>query len=89
MSPVDERETAERILRSFRRIAVVGLSDDPSRPSFGVASYLREVASTVRMPVSRRARPRSDCHASGAFARVDLSRAIAGCMDPFKVNGYS
>ena len=29
----------ERMLNA-RRIAVVGLSDDPSRPSFGVASYL-------------------------------------------------
>lgn len=28
-----------RMLRG-RRIAVVGLSDDPSRPSFGIASYL-------------------------------------------------
>ena len=29
----------ERMLNA-KRIAVVGLSDDPSRPSFGVASYL-------------------------------------------------
>ena len=51
MSPVDERETAERILRSFRRIAVVGLSDDPSRPSFGVASYLRDAGYEI-IPVN-------------------------------------
>lgn len=29
----------ERMIRAHR-IVVVGLSDDPSRPSFGVASYL-------------------------------------------------
>ena len=30
------------ILLSTRRIAVVGASDRPSRPSFGVAAFLRE-----------------------------------------------
>jgi predicted CoA-binding protein len=33
--------TAERILRSFRHVAVVGVSDNPARPSYEVASYLR------------------------------------------------
>jgi predicted CoA-binding protein len=37
-----EREIAERILRDFRRIAVVGISDNPARPSHRVASYLRD-----------------------------------------------
>jgi hypothetical protein len=37
----DEHDVAEQILRSFRRVAVVGISDNPDRPSFGVASYLR------------------------------------------------
>ena len=32
---------AAQILRDFRRVAVVGISADPNRPSFGVASYLR------------------------------------------------
>jgi predicted CoA-binding protein len=35
----DELGAIEKMLRS-RRIAVVGFSDDPSRPSFGIASYL-------------------------------------------------
>ncbi|HYI46096.1 MAG TPA: CoA-binding protein [Actinomycetota bacterium] len=34
-------ETAEKILTSFKSFAVVGCSSDPSRPSFGVARYLK------------------------------------------------
>jgi predicted CoA-binding protein len=37
----DARALAEHILRSFRRVAVVGVSDNPRRPSHEVASYLR------------------------------------------------
>lgn len=40
-------DDAERILREFTRIAVVGLSDDPSRPSYGVASYLLAQGYTI------------------------------------------
>src|SRR3990172_9040976 len=32
----------EEVLRTYRTIAVVGLSSDPSRPSYGVAAYLKE-----------------------------------------------
>src|SRR6266404_5441691 len=38
-SPAPPNEALARMLVA-RRIAIVGLSDDPSRPSFGVASYL-------------------------------------------------
>jgi len=31
-----------KILHSYRRVAVVGLSDNPARPSYGVAAYLQE-----------------------------------------------
>lgn len=31
----------ERLVREARTVAVVGLSDNPARPSFGVARYLR------------------------------------------------
>ena len=34
-------DPADRILRSARTIAVVGLSADPRRPSYGVARYLQ------------------------------------------------
>jgi uncharacterized protein len=38
---VNDAATIERILREFRRIAVVGISANPNRPSHEVASYLR------------------------------------------------
>ena len=38
-SPGDEAAAVDRMLQA-RRIAVVGMSDDPSRPSHGIGSYL-------------------------------------------------
>lgn len=38
---VNSRETINRIFDECRTIAVVGLSSDPSRPSNGVAGYMR------------------------------------------------
>lgn len=35
------KATVEKILGSYRIIAVVGISGKPDRPSFGVASYLQ------------------------------------------------
>lgn len=46
-----EREIAERILRDFHRIAVVGISDNPARPSHRVASYLRDAGFEI-LPVN-------------------------------------
>jgi predicted CoA-binding protein len=37
----------EEILRTSRRIAVVGLSPKPERPSYGVASYLKNAGYTI------------------------------------------
>jgi len=34
-------EQIREVLATYRRIAVVGLSDDPSRPSYDVAAYLQ------------------------------------------------
>lgn len=45
-----EAEAVRRMLAA-QRIAVVGLSDDPSRPSHGVASYLISVGKEV-IPVN-------------------------------------
>lgn len=38
---INSRETIEKILDDCRTIAVVGLSSSPSRPSYGVASYMK------------------------------------------------
>ena len=45
-----EAEVIARLLAA-NRIAVVGLSDDPSRPSFGIASYLLSAGKQV-IPVN-------------------------------------
>jgi predicted CoA-binding protein len=38
---INSSETIEKILKECRTIAVVGLSSDSSRPSYGVASYMK------------------------------------------------
>ena len=38
---INSAETIKAILDGCKTIAVVGLSSDPNRPSFGVASYMR------------------------------------------------
>lgn len=48
--PDDERAVLRRLL-SGERVAVVGLSDDPARASYGVASYLVSIGKTV-LPVN-------------------------------------
>lgn len=42
-----ELEVIERLVREARTVAVVGLSDNPRRPSFGVARYLRNSGLSV------------------------------------------
>lgn len=37
----------ERLVRESRTVAVVGLSDNPARPSFGVARYLVSAGLTI------------------------------------------
>jgi len=39
---INSKETIEKILDDCRTIAVVGLSSSPSRPSYGVASYMKK-----------------------------------------------
>jgi len=45
------RDVAARILREYRRIAVVGISDRPERDSYRVAAYLAQ-AGYVIVPVN-------------------------------------
>ena len=42
MTQSPEHETIVNLLRSSRTVAVVGLSDDPDRPSHEVAAFLQE-----------------------------------------------
>lgn len=44
-----DEATAARVLREFRRVAVVGVSPRPERDSHRVASYLRHVGYTVTL----------------------------------------
>ena len=41
MMQLGEKEAIEKILKESRTIAVVGLSDNPERPSYGAAQYLQ------------------------------------------------
>jgi len=40
--PVTSDDEIGRMLNKIRTIAVVGLSDDPMRPSYGVSSYMQQ-----------------------------------------------
>ncbi len=44
-------EVIQQVLRQHRRVAVVGLSDRPDRPSHGVAAYLQRAGYTI-IPVN-------------------------------------
>lgn len=48
---MNDDAVAEAILRRFRRVAVVGISADPARPSHEVASYLRHAGYEI-LPVN-------------------------------------
>lgn len=50
-NPGDAESTSIRRMLAAHRVAIVGLSDDPSRPSFGIASYLISVGKQV-IPVN-------------------------------------
>ena len=50
---VSQHEIEARVLTQWRRIAVVGLSDRASRPSYGVTEYMRAQGYTI-LPVNPR-----------------------------------
>ncbi|HEX6644528.1 MAG TPA: CoA-binding protein [Gemmatimonadales bacterium] len=74
MTPGDPE--IREILRKARRIAVVGLRDNPMRPAFGVAAYLKRVGYTI-VPIHPRAET-----VLGERGYPDLeSAALAGPID--------
>lgn len=74
---VDDWSRIEQILRSSRRIAVVGLSPRPERPSHEVARYLQRAGYTI-VPV----RPTGS---SILGERVQLSLAAAAAEGPIDI----
>lgn len=82
----DERAVIDRFLKA-RRIAVVGLSDDPTKPSHDVAQYLQSVGYEI-VPINpnltevlgRRCYP-TLADATGLFDVVDVFRRPQFCAD--------
>lgn len=74
---VPSDDEIRRLLTSVRTIAIVGLSDNPMRPSYGVGEYLHESGYEV-IPVNpkltelwgRKAFP--DLASAAAVSRIDL-----------------
>jgi len=72
-----DRTRVAAILRSARRVAVVGLSPKPERPSHGVASYLQRAGYTI-IPVRPTGRSilgepvQPDLRAAAAAGPIDI-----------------
>ena len=72
-----DRTRVAAILRSARRVAVVGLSPKPERPSHGVASYLQRAGYTI-IPVRPTGRfilgepVQPDLRAAAAAGPIDI-----------------
>lgn len=69
MAQADEREIVRRLLGA-KRIAVVGLSDDPGRASYGVSSYMLQHGYDI-IPVNPRCREVFGRKAYGSLAEVE------------------
>ena len=78
---VRDEEGIRRILRETKTIAVVGLSSDPGRASYGVARYLKEAGYRI-IPVNPH-----EQSVLGERAVADLRSLPAGsvdCVDIFR-----
>ena len=86
-NPSGRQAEIVRRLLAGKRIAIVGLSDDPSRPSYGVASYLLSVGKEI-IPINpNHARVMGlNCYPSleavpGPIDVVDVFRRPEHCAD--------
>jgi predicted CoA-binding protein len=73
-----EQQTIEKILRTARTIATVGLSDDPEKPSHKVPAYLQSQGYRI-IPINPRI-----ASALGEQAYASLSEA-AGSIDVVQI----
>jgi uncharacterized protein len=81
---LNEPETIRTILKNTKTIAVVGLSDKPSRPSFYVSKYMQQegyrilpIHPTITQALGEKAYPTLDAAyaAEGKIDLVDVFRA--------------
>lgn len=77
--PPTERELTD-ILRSARRIAVVGLGEKPARPAYGVAAYLQRAGYRI-VPVH----PNASVVLGEPVCRTLLEAAESGPVDVVNV----
>lgn len=87
VNPKSAEADAVRRMVDGKRIAVVGLSDDPSRPSYDVARYLRSAGKEI-LPVNpnRKTVMGLPCYPSlaavpGPIDVVDVFRRAEFCAD--------
>jgi uncharacterized protein len=80
MAPDDS--VLRELLRTSRTIAVVGLSDDPSRASFGVAAYLQRAGYRI-LPVNPKLAG-ATVLGETAFARLEDIALAIDIVDVFR-----
>lgn len=73
------RDQIRALLERARTIAVIGLSDDPSRPSYGVSRAMQRFGYRI-VPVN----PRLD-QWEGLPAHADLDSAVNGSPEPIDI----
>lgn len=75
---MNEPETIKTILTQSKTIAVVGLSDKPDRPSFGVSQYMQQHGYRI-IPINPAAK--GTILGEQAYANLDDAKAAVGKID--------
>jgi predicted CoA-binding protein len=76
----DSADSIADILKKYKSIAVVGLSSDPSRPSHGVASYMKSAGYRI-IPVNPNEK---EVLGEKSYARVEDVPEKVGIVDIFR-----